>query len=50
MSDSLEFIPAPELAAVIREGAHAARDHRNEIDAKREAARRESETETEKGE
>lgn len=37
--DALEFIPAPELAALIREGAHAARDLRNEIDAKREAAR-----------
>lgn len=36
----IEFIPAPELAAVIREGAHAARELRNEIDAQREASRR----------
>lgn len=33
--DGLEFVPAPELANVIRAGAWAERDRRNEMDAMR---------------
>ena len=43
--DALPFVLFSDLAETIRKGAHAARDLRNEIDAKREAAQPSNEKE-----